>query len=166
MAEPTGLRWPVHGTRLDTSYPYIDAEVVWACRREYACTAVDVIARRTRLSFLNAEAALEALPRVISIMSKELGWSEAEQARQFKDATTFLGSMGLSPARIGNLTIEDVKAGRHKQSLEIEDELLARTIFTPEELQGLKSKFHEMDGKSGSPLHYVGYSELTCSYYS
>lgn len=148
MAEPTGLRWPVHGTRLDTSYPYIDAEVVWACRREYACTAVDVIARRTRLSFLNAEAALEALPRVIEIMSHELGWSESERSKQFKDATTFLGSMGLSPARVGNLTIEDVKAGRHKHSLEIQDELLARTIFTPEELQGLKSKFHEMDSES------------------
>ena len=27
MAEPTGLRWPVHGTRLDPGFPYIDAEV-------------------------------------------------------------------------------------------------------------------------------------------
>ena len=74
MATESGLRWPVHGTRLDPSYPYIDAEVRWACRREYAATAVDVIARRTRLSFLNAEAALDALPKVIDIMAIELGW--------------------------------------------------------------------------------------------
>ena len=32
---------------------------------EYAQTAVDVLSRRTRLAFLNAQAALEALPMVI-----------------------------------------------------------------------------------------------------
>ncbi|ORY68060.1 putative glycerol-3-phosphate dehydrogenase [Leucosporidium creatinivorum] len=145
MAEPTGLRWPVHGTRLDVSYPYIDAEVTWACRREYACTAVDVIARRTRLSFLNAEAALEALPRVIDIMAVELGWGGGEKEKQFKDATKFLHSMGLSEARVGKLKLDDVRQGRHKLHLEIEDEVLARTIFTPEELQSLKDKFGHID---------------------
>lgn len=147
MAEPTGLRWPVHGKRLDVSYPYIDAEVTWACRREYACTAVDVIARRTRLSFLNAEAALEALPRVIDIMAGELGWSGKEKESQFKDATKFLHSMGLSEARVGKLKLDDVRQGRHKLHLEIEDEVLARTVFTPEELQGLKDKFGNIDGQ-------------------
>lgn len=32
--------------------------------REYACTAIDVIARRTRLAFLNTYAAHEVLPEV------------------------------------------------------------------------------------------------------
>ncbi|KAK4047481.1 mitochondrial glycerol-3-phosphate dehydrogenase [Microbotryomycetes sp. JL201] len=145
MAEPTGLRWPVHGTRLDTSYPYIDAEVKWACRREYASKAVDVIARRTRLSFLNAEAALEALPKVIDLMAVELGWSKKRQQQEFKEATKFLSSMGLAESRVGKLTMDDVRAGRHKQHLEIEDEVLARTIFNPDELQQLKSKFQEID---------------------
>ena len=35
------------------------------CDQEYAATAVDVIARRLRLSFLNVQAAEEALPVVV-----------------------------------------------------------------------------------------------------
>ncbi|GAA5992181.1 hypothetical protein JCM11641_007789 [Rhodosporidiobolus odoratus] len=142
---PTGLRFPVHGTRIDPVYPYVDAEVVWACRREYATTAVDVIARRTRLSFLNSEAALEALPKVIDIMSDELGWDSDRKNQEFRDACSFLSSMGLSENRLGKLTLQDVRDGRHKQHLEIDEDLLARTVFTADELETLKKKFEQID---------------------
>ncbi|GAA6021386.1 hypothetical protein JCM10207_002031 [Rhodosporidiobolus poonsookiae] len=145
MAPPTGLRYPVHGTRIDAVYPYIDAEVLWGVRREYAVTAVDVIARRTRLSFLNSEAALEALPKVIDIMAKELGWDEKRQEAEFKDATRFLGSMGLSAERLGPLTIADVREGRHKEQLSLSDDLAARTVFTVDELDTLKRRFEKID---------------------
>jgi len=46
---------------------------------EYAQTAIDVLARRTRLAFLNVRAAEESLPRVIELMSRELGWSKQRQ---------------------------------------------------------------------------------------
>lgn len=46
--------------------------------KEYACTAVDVIARRLRISFLNTYAAHEILDKVVPIMAKELNWSNAE----------------------------------------------------------------------------------------
>lgn len=141
LAEPTSLRWPVHGTRLDPSYPYIDAEVTWACRREYAATAVDIIARRTRLSFLNAEASLDALPRVIDLMAQELGWSKRRMNQEFQDATDFLVSMGISKARTEHLTLEDVRRGRQKVHLAIEDVLLSRTVFTSAELEDLKVRF-------------------------
>lgn len=49
---------------------------VYQAVREYACTAVDVLARRTRLAFLNVNAAQQALPMVIDIMAKELAWSK------------------------------------------------------------------------------------------
>jgi glycerol-3-phosphate dehydrogenase len=151
MSEPTGLRWPVHGTRIDPTYPYIDAEIKYACRREYAETAVDVIARRTRLSFLNAEAALEALPKVIDIMAVELGWSSKRMNQEFKDATLFLRSMGLSENRVGKLTLSDVRHGRHKVQLAVEDDALGRAVFTADELAELKAKFedidHDKDGK-------------------
>lgn len=47
MAIMTGRRWPVVGHRLVQDYPYIEAEVLQAMK-EYARTATDVIARRTR----------------------------------------------------------------------------------------------------------------------
>ena len=47
--------------------------------KEYACTAVDVIARRLRLAFLNVQAAEEALPGIIEIMAEELKWSKSEK---------------------------------------------------------------------------------------
>ena len=47
--------------------------------KEYAATATDVLARRTRLGFLNVHAAEEALPRVIEIMATELCWDKKRQ---------------------------------------------------------------------------------------
>jgi len=47
--------------------------------REYAVTAVDMIARRLRLAFLNVQAAQEALPTIVNIMAEELNWSEDEK---------------------------------------------------------------------------------------
>ncbi|KTF94542.1 hypothetical protein cypCar_00011563 [Cyprinus carpio] len=63
MAQVTGKRWPIVGKRLVSEFPYIESEVQYAIK-EYACTAIDVIARRTRLGFLNVQAADEALPRI------------------------------------------------------------------------------------------------------
>lgn len=47
--------------------------------KEYACTAVDVIARRLRLAFLNTYAAYEVLDKVVDIMGEELNWSTAQK---------------------------------------------------------------------------------------
>ncbi|KAK0559569.1 mitochondrial glycerol-3-phosphate dehydrogenase [Tilletia horrida] len=100
MAEPTGERWPIHGRRLDSQYPYIEAEVRYACRSEYAATAVDFLARRSRLAFLNAEAAVSALPRVIELMGKELGWDKRRQNKEYADSVEFMRSMGVPEARV------------------------------------------------------------------
>lgn len=66
------------GRRLHSEFPYTDAEVRYACR-EYAASAIDVIARRLRLAFLNAQAAEEALPTIVNIMAEELKWSDKEK---------------------------------------------------------------------------------------
>lgn len=42
----------------------LEAEVVYAAREEMCESAVDFLARRTRLAFLDIRAAEEALPRV------------------------------------------------------------------------------------------------------
>ena len=53
-------------------------QVLYACK-EYAATAVDIIARRTRLAFLNANATAECLPRIVELMSAELGWDKDKE---------------------------------------------------------------------------------------
>ncbi|KAG2218627.1 hypothetical protein INT45_009759 [Circinella minor] len=93
--DPTNKLFPVYGNRISPNYPYIESEVRYAVREEFACTAVDVLARRTRLAFLNAEAAFEALPRVIDIMAEELKWDKARQEQEKQKAAKFLITMGL-----------------------------------------------------------------------
>ncbi|KAE8750470.1 hypothetical protein FOCC_FOCC002764 [Frankliniella occidentalis] len=78
LASLTGKRFPIIGKRIHPEFPYIDAEIRYGVR-EYACSAVDMIARRLRLAFLNNQAAQEALPTVIDIMAEELKWSEKEK---------------------------------------------------------------------------------------
>jgi glycerol-3-phosphate dehydrogenase len=56
-----------------------------------------VISRRLRLSFLNAQAAFEALPRVIDIMAEDLNWNATRKRQEMVQTTRFLQSMGLPP---------------------------------------------------------------------
>lgn len=89
MASVTGKRWPVVGVRLVSEFPYIEAEVKYGIK-EYACTAVDMISRRTRLAFLNVQAAEEALPKIVELMGRELNWSELRKQEELETATRFL----------------------------------------------------------------------------
>lgn len=57
-------------------YPYTKAEVVWAVKNEMALTVEDVLARRIRLLFLDAKAAIEAAPSVAEIIAPLLGKNE------------------------------------------------------------------------------------------
>lgn len=100
LAALTGKRWPIIGKRLHPEFPYIDAEVRYGVR-EYACSAIDMIARRMRLAFLNAQAASEALPQVVDIMAEELKWSKEEKERQLKAAIEYLNTeMGMGVNRV------------------------------------------------------------------
>lgn len=85
--------------RLANGYPFIEAEILYAARHEYAVTAVDALARRTRLAFLNANACHEAIPRVIEMMSEELGWDKTRRISEYNSCKDFLLSMGRVEAR-------------------------------------------------------------------
>jgi len=65
------LSQPIH-----PSLPNISAEIVWAVQHEMAITVEDVLARRTRILFLDAAAAIAAAPMVAQLMAKELGKDE------------------------------------------------------------------------------------------
>jgi len=111
LCAPTAQRFPVRGLRISPLYPFVDGEVRYAVRHEYAERAVDVLARRTRLAFLNAQAALEALPQVIDIMGEELGWDARRREGEWRDCLGFLESMGLPKGKLG-LSRRDVEEGR------------------------------------------------------
>ncbi|KAI9848223.1 MAG: mitochondrial glycerol-3-phosphate dehydrogenase [Sclerophora amabilis] len=111
LSAPTGKRFPVRGVRISPLYPFIDGEVRYAVRHEYAQTAVDVLARRTRLAFLNAQASLEALPGVIDLMAEELRWDGKRKEREWKDSVAFLESMGLPKSKL-DATRRDVESGK------------------------------------------------------
>eukprot|EP01087_Luapelamoeba_hula_P008926 TRINITY_DN2270_c0_g1_i1.p1 TRINITY_DN2270_c0_g1~~TRINITY_DN2270_c0_g1_i1.p1 ORF type:complete len:724 (-),score=117.84 TRINITY_DN2270_c0_g1_i1:157-2328(-) len=94
-AEQTGLRWPVIGKRLHPLYPYLEAEVDYAVNYEYACTAIDVMARRTRLAFLDANASSDVLAFVVDRMTGLLGWSPERRQKELNQGYAFLHTMGL-----------------------------------------------------------------------
>ncbi|WJX42735.1 Glycerol-3-phosphate dehydrogenase sdp6, mitochondrial [Trifolium repens] len=78
------------GKRLAHGYPYLEAEVAYCARNEYCESAIDFIARRTRLAFLETDAARRALPRVIEILAKEHKWDNSRQKEELQKATHFL----------------------------------------------------------------------------
>ena len=72
---------------LDPLHPqltYCAAEVIWAVRSEMACTVEDILARRTRALFLNAQAAIDLAPKIAAIMAEELGQDEMWIANQLE----------------------------------------------------------------------------------
>jgi glycerol-3-phosphate dehydrogenase len=71
---------------LDSSLPYIGAEVVWAAREEMARTVDDVLSRRTRALFLNARAAQRMIEPVAALLARELGRDDAWKRNQIASA--------------------------------------------------------------------------------
>ncbi len=71
--------------KIHPAYPYTKAEVVWMIRKEMAMMVEDILARRIRLLFLDAMAAIEAAPIVADLMAKERNKDEAWKIEQVKD---------------------------------------------------------------------------------
>lgn len=62
--------------RLHPGHPFIEAEVIYAVRHEFARRALDLLVRRIPLAMLDSAAAQAAAPRVIELMAAELGWDQ------------------------------------------------------------------------------------------
>lgn len=78
------------------SLPNIKAEIVWAVRNEMAITAEDVLARRTRILFLDAQAARDSVKLVAAIMAKEMNKDSDWVQQQINDFTTLAKQYLLS----------------------------------------------------------------------
>uniref|UniRef100_A0AAV1TQ03 Glycerol-3-phosphate dehydrogenase n=1 Tax=Peronospora matthiolae TaxID=2874970 RepID=A0AAV1TQ03_9STRA len=82
-----------HPRRLHPKYPYLEAEVVFAVRQEYAQKATDILGRRMRLAFIDSGVGKELMPRVVYMMSQLLGWSKARQEQELAECKEYLETM-------------------------------------------------------------------------
>jgi glycerol-3-phosphate dehydrogenase len=73
------------GEKLHPDFDYTIGDVICAIQEEMALTVEDVLARRTRILFLNAKAAIEFAPKIAEIMAQELGKDELWQKEQVKN---------------------------------------------------------------------------------
>lgn len=78
---------PELAEKLHEDFPYQKAEIINSVRNELARTVEDVLARRTRILFLDANAAIEISREVAEIMANELGkdknWID-DQVKEFE----------------------------------------------------------------------------------
>lgn len=68
--------------KLHPDYDYTMAEVAWSIRNEMARSIDDVLARRVRLLFLDARAAIACSEKVADLLAKELGYDEIWKQNQ------------------------------------------------------------------------------------
>lgn len=88
---------PGWGEKLHAQLDYTQAEVIWAVRHEMARTIEDVLARRVRILFLDARAAIEVAPLVARLLASELGKNEAWEKEQIQSFTQLANGYLLEP---------------------------------------------------------------------
>jgi glycerol-3-phosphate dehydrogenase len=71
--------------KIHPAYPYTKAEVKWMVQKEMAITVEDILARRIRLLFLDAVAAMEAAPVVATLIATEMQQDKEWEAKQVDD---------------------------------------------------------------------------------
>jgi len=73
---------PRYAQKIHPDHPFTVAEVVWAVRNEMAVIIEDILARRVRLLFLDAGAAIDCAHNVARIIAEENGNSEEWAQKQ------------------------------------------------------------------------------------
>jgi glycerol-3-phosphate dehydrogenase len=73
------------GEKLHARHGHVGAEVIWAVRHEMARNVEDILARRMRILFLDARAAIEMAPKVAQLMSRELHKDDRWVQQQIAD---------------------------------------------------------------------------------
>ena len=76
---------PEMAERLHPQYAFTRGEVTWVVRNEMARTLEDVLARRLRILFIDARAAMQMAPAVAAILAEERGKDHTWRNAQLKD---------------------------------------------------------------------------------
>lgn len=86
-------------------YPFIEAEVVFGVRHDWVVRPEDFLARRSRLAYLNKEAAMRAIPRVVQLMARELKWDRTRQSAEMQRCVEFMRHFGGSKPSVRGSTM-------------------------------------------------------------
>jgi len=71
--------------KIHPAHPYTKAEIKWFIENEMAMTVEDILARRLRLLFLDAHAAIEAAPAVAEMLAASASTSEDWKRQQIEE---------------------------------------------------------------------------------
>jgi glycerol-3-phosphate dehydrogenase len=74
--------------KLHKDFPYTCAEVVWSARNEMAETVEDILSRRLRILFIDAQAAKDMAPKVASLLAQELSADRDWETNQIETFNT------------------------------------------------------------------------------
>ncbi|MBE9661534.1 glycerol-3-phosphate dehydrogenase/oxidase [Mucilaginibacter myungsuensis] len=88
---------PSMGDVLLKGHAVTKAEVLWSTRNEMARSVEDILARRLRVLFLDAKAAILMAPVVAGVMAAELGYSKEWEIEQVADFKTLANRYLLTP---------------------------------------------------------------------
>ncbi len=70
---------------ISPNLPYTKSEVLWSIHNEMAETIEDILARRTRSLYLNANESLTCAKLIGNLMQQELGWSQVKKNLQIEN---------------------------------------------------------------------------------
>ena len=80
---------PSLSAQLCESLPYLRAEIAYAVSHEGALSVLDVIARRTRISFESGDYGVSVAEDISKIIAPTLGWSEEQRAASLAEFYAF-----------------------------------------------------------------------------
>uniref|UniRef100_A0A7S2W247 glycerol-3-phosphate dehydrogenase n=1 Tax=Mucochytrium quahogii TaxID=96639 RepID=A0A7S2W247_9STRA len=154
LTTPTKKMWPRFGVPLVEGYPFLESEIEYAVKEEYAQTVKDMLGLRMRLAYINSEAAKAAAPRVAEIMGETLNWTEDEKNTQLQEALEYLNEFGGPIPRRDQKQFTDLNALFNKLDYdstgyidEIEFRNAAKTLgFQVASEDELAKLFHRIPG--------------------
>eukprot|EP00188_Purpureofilum_apyrenoidigerum_P003373 Plantae.Rhodophyta-Purpureofilum_apyrenoidigerum.ctg34982.p1 GENE.Plantae.Rhodophyta-Purpureofilum_apyrenoidigerum.ctg34982~~Plantae.Rhodophyta-Purpureofilum_apyrenoidigerum.ctg34982.p1 ORF type:complete len:625 (-),score=105.45 Plantae.Rhodophyta-Purpureofilum_apyrenoidigerum.ctg34982:1-1875(-) len=81
------------GRHLIAGVPVSEAEVIHAIRDEMATTVADVVARRTRLAYFDANSCRNALAHIVQLMGEQLKWSRQRRDEELQASHKLLDTI-------------------------------------------------------------------------
>lgn len=86
--------------KLHPNFPYTCAEVIWSARNEMAETVEDILSRRLRILFIDAQAAKDMAPKVASLLAQELSADQVWETNQIETFNTLADGYIYHPTQI------------------------------------------------------------------